>query len=370
MASGDRKMAHLVDDYIHELKELGQKPSAGKIGVLNKMAKAWDAQDPHRSRNSLDNKWVQRWFLSLRKRDGEPLELNTKRTYHSWVTSFIKWGADEDYWKNSAHKFNPGKLSTRRSKMPYWMTADFMRETWEQQNWYKRGLTAFTALSLARGGEISTLKIRDLDMDAKRIDIVRWKTEVHDDRLPMLAELVEEMRRYLAAYEQSIGQPLTRDMYLFPKYGRNWKNADGWVKPFEQRYHVGPTLKQIIVSCLPADERDDPKVTKGLGGHSFRRSSARALYERLTEVYNESDAMRVVQGMLGHEDILMTQRYIGLGSVRAVRDRVIDGITMFGDIGEIAKVLTLVTSPDTVMHKDMSIVGGVAVPFDKEDDAA
>lgn len=370
MAAGDRKMAHLVDDYIEELRMLGQKPSAGRIGVLKNMANAWDSQTPHRSRASLDAKWVQRWFLSLKKRNGEPLEQNSRRTYHSWVTNFIKWGADEDYWKNSAHKFNPGKLSNRRSKAPHWMTPEFMRDTWEQQNWYKRGLTAFTALSLARGGEIATLKLGDLDLDAKRIDIVRWKTDVHDDRLPMLPELVDEMRLYLAAYEKSIGEPLDRDMFLFPRYGRNWKNEDGWVKPAEQRDRPGPTLKKIIVSCLPADQQNDPRITKGLGGHSFRRSSARALYERLTRVYNESDAMRVVQGMLGHEDILMTQRYIGLGSVRAVRDRVIDNITMFDDIGEIAQVLSLVTSPDTVIHKGAAYVGGVAVPYDSEDDAA
>jgi integrase len=370
MASGDRKMLHLVDDYIYELKELGQKPSAGKIGVLSKMAKAWDAQEPHRSRNSLDAKWVQRWFLALRKRDGEPLEQNTKRTYHSWVTSFIKWGADEDYWKNSAAKFNPGKLSNRRSKPPHWMTADFMRDTWEKQNWYRRGLTAFAALSLARGGEISTLKVRDLDLEARRIDIRRWKTDVHDDRLPMLPELVVEMQMYLAAYAKAIGEPLSGDMYLFPRYGRNWKNEDGWVKPTEKRDRPGIALKAIIVGNLPPEEQNDTRITKGLGGHSFRRSSARALYERLTRVYKEADAMRVVQGMLGHEDVLMTQRYIGLASVRAVRDRVMDDITMFDDRGAIAQVLSLVSDPAATINRDGSIVGGVAVPFDDEEDAA
>lgn len=368
MASGDRKMAHLVADHIEELRDLGQKPSAGRIGVLNKMAKAWDDQTPHRSRGSLDSKWVQRWFLSLRKQNGEQLEQNSKRTYHSWVTNFIKWGADNDYWKNSAHKFNPGKLSTRRSKAPHWMTPDFMRETWEKQNWYKRGLTAFAGLSLARGGEIATLKVGDLDLDAKRVDIVRWKTDTHDDRLPLVEELVSEMRLYLAEYERSIGEPLTKDMFLFPRYGRNWKNVEGWVKPSEQRDRPGPTLKQIIVGNLPADQRDDPKITTGLGGHSFRRSSARALYERLTRVYKEADAMRVVQGMLGHEDILNTQRYIGLGSVRAVRDRVMDNITMFDDVADLAKVMTLVTAEGT-SNPAGSFVGGVLVPYSDEDAA-
>jgi integrase len=364
MASGDRKMAHLVAEHIDELKLLKQNPSAGRIGVLNNFAKAWDSQTPHRSRSSLDVKWVQRWFLT----SFDHIAPNSRRTYRSWVTAFIKWGADEDYWKNNAAKFNPGKVSTRRSKTPHWMTPEFMRDCWESQNWYKRGLTAFTGLSLARGGEIKTLKVGDLDLDAKRIDIVRWKTDVHDDRLPMVAELVDEMRIYLANYQRVIGEPVRGDMFLFPRYGRNWKNPDGWVEPKTMRSAPGPTLKTVIVSCLPAEQQNDPKITTGLGGHSFRRSSARALYERLTRKYKEADAMRVVQGMLGHEDVLNTQRYIGLGSVRAVRDKVMDEITMFDDVAELATVMTLVTAEGT-SNPTGSYVGGVLVPYSDEDAA-
>jgi hypothetical protein len=55
---------------------------------------------------------------------------------------------------------------------------------------------------------------------------------------------------------------------------------------------------------------------------------AAALHKRLIDAGNV-DAIRVVQGMLGHTDVRHTQLYIGQNSVTDARNSAMDGLTWF-----------------------------------------
>lgn len=322
-------MAPLVEEHISYLKAMGQNPSSGRKGCLRGFAKAWDAEGQWVS--SLYSGFVTDWFIY---RD-QPLQPSSRRTYASWIRSFITWGETKGHWSAEPLRFNPGKTSSRRSKQPTWFSAEFFRNAWESESWYWRGLLAFAALSLARGSEIITLKVGDIDFDAGRVGIIRHKTDDKDDRLPMYAELIDEMRRYLSAYAASINQPLRADMYLFPRY-RSHTHADrSTVYPYQQRDVLYVTLKRLIVKYMNPTDAANPEKTHGLGGHAVRRSMARAIYEMEARENENYDAIRVVQGMLGHTDVTNTQLYIGLSSVREARDRAIAGKRFFKQTAQV-----------------------------------
>lgn len=319
MATGDRSIRPMVDDHIEFLVKKGYKPRINRIGVLIKLANAYAAAG--RWPSSLDDVWLSDWFVETFPH----LTPNSRRTYATWVREFIRYGADHGAWRRSAAQFDPGKTSSKRSKPPVWVRAEIIRDAWEGQDWYFRGLIAFAALTLARGSEVITLKVGDLISD-HRVQLIRHKTDDYDDQLPMFPELTTEMRRYLAAYEQAIRRPLEPDMYLFPRY--KWLA----VEPYIQRDEIGPSVKRILLDYLPGHIVRDEAKTKGLGGHALRRIFARGLYQRMRELKRtHEEAVSIVQGMLGHASPLQTAEYIGLDVVRGDRDAAVDSMTFFAD---------------------------------------
>lgn len=190
-------------------------------------------------------------------------------------------------------------------------------------NPYERVICALAAYTGGRAGELNTLLIGDVDLDAGEIAWARHKTRQDDDALPVMAELADELSRWFKHYEQQNG-PLQDDWYLIPSRRRAGAAEITRYVPDAPRVkgcHL--VVKKHLARVLGVDESE----LRGEGVHTVRRSVARCLYEQLCED-RHADPVAVVQALLGHTNRSMTERYIGVESGRRERDKVLRGRSM------------------------------------------
>jgi integrase len=188
---------------------------------------------------------------------------------------------------------------------------------------YERVMCALAAYTGGRGGELLTLRVDDVDLDAGEIDWTRHKTGDDGDVLPVVSELADELRLWFKIYEDACG-PLRPDWHLIPR-----RRSVGPTGRIEYVPTQGRTAGcYIIVKKHLARVLDvDPSELRGEGVHTVRRSIARALYEQLC-AERHPDPIGVVQALLGHASRAMTERYIGVESGRRERDRALRGRSM------------------------------------------
>lgn len=201
------------------------------------------------------------------------------------------------------------------------------------------GLYAFL-----RAGEIATLRVGDVDLDRRRLLIKRHKTE-ELDWMPISTELDAELRRWLTVYTEDQGG-LEPGMYLTPRRTKLMPRpqADGTYRPqlspgqkvhlpYAKMMHPHYRAQETLAAAGYAlrSEPDNQGRTRSLreGGHTLRRSGARALYDRLREEGTHDDVNRYIQAMLGHKAFTTTEIYLGLSADRAKRDDLIAGKPMF-----------------------------------------
>lgn len=320
------KMMALVLAYLAEQEDGGYFVyNSTRTYTLQRFATSWDEASPFRPAQSLTKRDIELWFTTYRKKDGTPLSPYTRRCYAAHIKAFVEWGIGTEDFKPECIRFKAGKVSSKSTSKKTWLEKDFLQEIWEAEQPYFRGLLSFTAYTLARGNEIVSLQVKDL-LSPTRVNLSRPKVNDYDDRLPIVKALQPELQRYMAWYQNKVavgtrkipGRALRGTDYLFPKFGNGYGGpVDGWVNPEQQRDTLWQPCKRIILKHI------DGPPPAGLGGHTLRRSMARDLYDTLIAA-DVIDAMRVVQGMLGHTDITHTQIYIGMASVIQVRDNVMD----------------------------------------------
>jgi integrase len=350
MAAAGKKMLPYVELYIAQRVAKGKKDNGSTRSALVRFAEAWDAQSPFRPATSLDRVWVEDWFVKITT-GKEP---TTRRAYRSAIRTFIAWGKPKSrigFVDDDVHEFDAGKTASRAQRPKLWLTREFFRTLWEsQESPYFRGLLAFTCRTLARGGEVINVRVGDLLSDGY-VKLDRPKIDDYGDRVPLLPALQDELKRYLFWYRGVAGRPLESTDYLFPRYGvyfsgEGQKTRRELVYPKQRRGPLWQTVKRLIVEAIP----DMPaEQAKGIGGHTCRRSMAAEVFQAQMDHggpdgKGNPDAMRVVQGMLGHTDVTITQMYIGLSSVRTARNSAMKDFDLFGDMKASAPVATI--------HKD------------------
>ena len=191
-----------------------------------------------------------------------------------------------------------------------------------------RMIVALGLYTFMRQGEIGSLRVGDVDLQSGEISVLISKSKLRD-RMPISEELDTELRRWLTWYSQNIQAPLERDFYLTPaKTGAPWIYTDG------VRGHAESIMqpRKPYPRCLYAVKRALDAAgypTEWQGGHTLRRSGARAFYEHLAEEGHDR-AMRQVQAMLHHATLAMTEHYLGMTVDKAMRDKLIKGQRMYG----------------------------------------
>jgi Phage integrase family len=200
-----------------------------------------------------------------------------------------------------------------------------------------RALTACGLYALTRSSELVRTvggsrppTFASLTEDSSFLTIWRTKTKEWDN-LPVAIELSTELEAYFDWYRDAIGAP-RKNWYLFPT--SRWRSG-GMVRNSQGRLLDGERVYDPTTPLTKATYAHNALVAAGFDGHhigfhTFRRSGARALYDELRDTGRDG-SLRVVQTLLGHKSIEMTEVYIGVHLDREIRDRLIAGRFMYGD---------------------------------------
>ena len=196
-----------------------------------------------------------------------------------------------------------------------------------------RAIIAMGLFTFMRASELQTLRIGDIDLGRSEITMTRHKTR-EDDVMPISSELNKELVAYLNWYRADQTH-LSANWFLLPA-----KEKVPWIND--------PHLGRLVDPGIVASLKPLTKVTHpyravqramaqlgydvgGEGGHTLRRSGARALADHLRGMGYDGALLRVAS-MLGHKDTRMTERYIGWELERSQRNEQIAGKPMFGDL--------------------------------------
>lgn len=183
-----------------------------------------------------------------------------------------------------------------------------------------------------RNSEIRTLRVGDVDLDNSEVHVTIHKTKDRDV-MPISTELDNELRRWLQWYAENLDVPLSGDMYLVPtKHDyRSLPGPNGKFEPSDTtRVKVKPyksVARPYVIVQRALQGVGYP--TKGEGGHTLRRSGARALFDVLRSEEGIDGALQAVKVMLHHKNVSMTEHYLGIAPERAQRDARLKGKTMF-----------------------------------------
>jgi integrase len=196
-----------------------------------------------------------------------------------------------------------------------------------------RAVLALGLYTFCRSSELVTLRVDDVDFDRNLIRIFRWKTS-QPDMLPMCSELKEELLRYMADYGKAVGG-LQSGYFLVPSLAQQEMVYDPQTRrlaPSGGTQAYRPTSK--IGHPYEMTQRALTKLgyeTKQTGGHTLRRSGARALFDQLRSIGYDG-ALRTVGSMLGHSDTKVTEVYLQVGIERMQRNEMLAGKSMLPDL--------------------------------------
>lgn len=204
----------------------------------------------------------------------------------------------------------------------------------EESDPRNRALTAVLLYTLCRDQEAADLRIGDVDLQAGYITMRVHKSR-REDRMPISAELDQELRRWLTHYTLESG-PLQDHHHLLPArkstglhHNELGKIAGHTCEYLPQRKmgQAGRSLKPILERLgVPMVDHHGKNTYEG--AHTLRRSGARALFDHLVSIgYDQS--LRVVQSMLHHSSQVTTETYIGITADRRTRDDLIKGRCMY-----------------------------------------
>jgi integrase len=194
-----------------------------------------------------------------------------------------------------------------------------------------RAVLAVGLFTFMRGGEMSTLRVDDLDLDENLLNIYRHKTQ-QADTLPVSSELHAEMVRWLNWYRADQGA-LRPNWYLLPAKNPNHTYYDPATRQIAVDLTKHASLRPTTLLARPYSVVQRALAALGYdtyqeGQHTLRRSGARALADTLREQGYDSALMRVAS-MLGHSNSRITEQYIGWDLERERRNEDIAGKPMF-----------------------------------------
>lgn len=327
------RLSDAITEYQAHLRARGLKPNTVKNSaqVLGKALTVWgniqvSTVSPHHiDRLFMVGAWAPR----------------TANLYLSVVRRFLKWCRTHRYmplnydptetWANARVPKN-----TDRDRIPVDMFGELLDSAPHPRD---RAIVALGLYTLARGSELSTLKVHDLDLDSASLELYRHKTQDYDT-MPVSQELHTEMVRWLNWYRSDQGT-LRGEWFLVPA-----KQPDLWVQN-ENRRLVRPvghwsSVKPTVQETKPYRAVQRSLRAMGLpahseGVHTLRRSSARAYADALRAEGYDGALLRTAS-LLGHSSTKVTEHYIGWGLERDQRNAMIAGKPMFPTV-EVGAVL-------------------------------
>jgi integrase len=265
----------------------------------------------------------------------DKMENSTFNGRVSQLRTFFKWCRDErivpkdfDPTEGLRHRPDPGKPRNRVPATKFPALLDSAPHPTH------RAFLALGLYTLLRGTDITSRRVKDLDLDSGRLAVYESKKKRYR-YVPITQDLDVEMRRWLRYYAEQCGT-LEPDWYLLPNTHDAACPRDPVTNRFLTRRGVhAPKLNPL----LPL--KNVERVVQGAlaavgqpvhreGGHTLRRSGARAYYDVLVQdPTSGARALRRVMVLLGHSSVQMTERYMGLGADEVDLEEAIKGRSMF-----------------------------------------
>lgn len=222
---------------------------------------------------------------------------------------------------------------------------DFPRLLDAAEHPQERIIVALGLYLFLRASEVACLDIEHVHLDRSEILVFQPKTGRYDE-MPIAFELEVELRRWLTWYAEDqapVRGALMPHWPLVPARRRSqlWNDGSGknGGRPIVPRFgHMNPMsrAKQIHGKVqktlrtfgweVGAEDRE--------GVHTLRRSGARALFDEMVETGVRDGVLRIVQSMLHHKSVTMTEHYLGLEADREKRNDQFKGRRMFRPMGD------------------------------------
>lgn len=191
-----------------------------------------------------------------------------------------------------------------------------------------RAMLAVAINTALRAGELTAIRIRDVNLDAGTLHVTISKSGF-EDHMPISADLDGELRRWLVEYQAALGRPVPLDAYLFP--ARRPPHGLRLGQPGEaQRHPRGGELRPEVQLKHPARVVQRALTQLGLeieageGFHTLRRSAARAFFDGMAAAGHD-EALRMTSAFLHHSSTQVTEGYLGLAHERVKRDAALRG---------------------------------------------
>lgn len=262
----------------------------------------------------------------------QQLDFTVLNQFFEWMRHTRRLPLDVD---PMAGRRRPKTRRRERNRVP---VTDFPRllDIAESQDPRNRAIIAVLLYTLIRDQECADLRVGDWNKDEGwlRVRITKSHTE---DEMPVSSELDVELRRWLTHYASVATRPLTAHDYLLPRrqsIGLTRDGQRGWISGHKMIYvpeknvgRVGRIAREVLDDMgFPVTDHTGQPLMEG--AHTIRRSGARALFDRLAaDGYDR--ALRLVQSMLHHSSVSITESYLGVTADRRGRDEIIRLQPMF-----------------------------------------
>jgi len=264
---------------------------------------------------------------------------STRNQYLAALRSFFSWCQSKKYLDKDTdllHGWGNARVPEQEKlRIPVTRFGELLDACTHPRD---RAVVALGLFAFLRGSEVQTLKVADYHRATSTLDIYRHKTKEHDT-LPVCVELAVELDRWLDWYREDQGR-VADHWFLVPSKNSPTPTSSDItnVRPLERLGHTYvPAQRAIGALGYPI---------KGEGEHTLRRSGARALFDSLRAQSIDGALLRVAS-MLGHKDVRVTQKYIGLNVEREQRNLALSGQPMFSDVLINADIATIFGSTTT-----------------------
>lgn len=334
MARQTQQLSDAIDDYDRFRRSMDISPGTLK-GQRSTLARLL-AVNGNIWMHALNESHVTRFFeVAGKTKQGQSL-----RNDYTHLSGFFGWARQTGRMARDADPLygrrRPKRVRRERNRLDV-SQFPLLLDTAGERCPRDRALVALLLYTLGRDGEVADLRIRDVDINAGYIMYRVFKTH-EEDRVPICAELDQELRAWLTEYTKRVGF-LESSYYLLPaRQVRGVKGASGVyesvediaLRPEKKIQGLGKIVGPILES-MGFPVRDENGRGLGEGAHTIRRSGARALFNRLV-ADGYDGALRVVQSMLHHSSSAQTEAYLGITADRRTRDDLIKGRRLY-DVG-------------------------------------
>jgi integrase len=285
--------------------------------------------------NNLERRHVDGYFTHCmtKPRPLQPLSLNKHKES---LDAFFVWAVANRYL---AADRNPMAGRRKFKAVPkdrlLIPASDFPRLLDSAPHPRDRIVVALGLYLFPRQSEIRSMRIKDVDLERGYVHMKNHKSSSADD-MPSAwswtrrSDVAEVLRRASAA---APGLPLRAGQALPPRRRAAEPGQRRQVQLVTELIPNRPMgeMHDAVQRTLEAagyQIKDENGRSNYEGSHTLRRSGARALYDRLLDDGHDG-AIRVVQAMLHHSSVSMTEHYLGMKLDQARRDKLLKGQRMF-----------------------------------------